>query len=152
MRAAAFRSLLETGDVDGLLSAWASWFPNMPRPANRGQAEIVMHHARTQTESLSLATRAYSHAWLVERDLPSGLPDRLKPSAERLYPRAAPTVGISLNARPTSIIAPALGEIRHAMELAVLDAEADGRLLDSAFVTKRMAEAKAKTTRALFGI
>lgn len=56
----------------------------------------MMHHARTQTESLPLRPRAYSHRWLVERGLSSGLPDELRPRAERMYPVIADAVGIAV--------------------------------------------------------
>lgn len=145
-----FRALLQEGDVDGLRRGWVELFPNMPAPKSREQAEIVMHHARTAAETITLRARAYSHRWLVERGLPSGLPDRLKPSAERLYPRRVAGVGISVNAR-SPILQPAMVLVRQAMEGAVLEAEADGRLTDSEFVAGRMAEARAREMRALFG-
>jgi hypothetical protein len=42
-------------------------------------------------------------------------------------------------------------EIRGAMEDAVLEAEADGRLTDAPFVKGRMMEARAKARKILFG-
>lgn len=145
-----FRALLEEGDVDGLVRGWRELFPGMPQPASREQAEIVMHRARTEAASITLRARAYSHRWLTERNFPSGLPDRLKPSAERLYPRRVAGVGISVNTR-SPILRPAMIEVRKAMEGAVLEAEADGRLTDDAFVATRMAAAKDRELRALFG-
>jgi hypothetical protein len=109
-----------------------------------------MHRARTAAQSISLRARAYSHAWLCERGLPSGLPDELKPKAQRLYPVVALGVGISVNAR-NPLLRPAMAEVRGAMEHAVLDAEAEGRLADAPFVKARMDEAREKTMRALFG-
>lgn len=150
MSTLAFRNLLEQGDVEGLRSSWAAVFPNMPQPESREQAEIVMHRARTEAESLPLRPRAYSHRWLSERDLPSGLPDRLKPSAERLYPVVAQGVGISVNTEQ-DWLKPAMGEVRGAMECAVLDADAEGRLSDTPFVKARMSEARDRTLKALFG-
>lgn len=108
-----------------------------------------MHRARTEAESVSLKARAYSHRWLVERNLPSGLPDELKPKAERLYPVPAQAVGISVNFR-SEWMRPAAVKVRGAMETAVGEAFADGRR-DTAFVSARMAEAKDKTIKALFG-
>jgi hypothetical protein len=149
--ALAFRNLLEQGDVDGLCAAWGTLFPGMPQPDTREQAEIVMHRARTETQSLALAPRAWSHRWLTERDLPSGLPDALRPSAERMYPRVALAVGISVNMR-SAWMRPAVAEVRGAMEHAVLEADADGWLSDSVRVKARMLEAKGRTMRALFGM
>lgn len=145
-----FRGALEAGRVELVRSLWSLAFPQLPQPRSYEEAEIAMHAARTAAESISLRARAYSHRWLTERDLPSQLPDHLKPSAERLYPATAAAVGISLNTK-SEIIRPALVEVRGAMEYAVLEAEADGRLEDTPFVQQRMNEAKQKTFRALFG-
>ena len=145
----SFRNLLEAGDLDGLREHWAAAMPNMPQPETREQAEIVMHHARTQAESLPLKARAYSHKWLCERKLPSGLPDRLKPSAERLYPTVATSVGISVNAR-NPWFKPAIAEVQGAMEYAVNEAYADGRQ-EPDFVRGRMNDARERTFKALFG-
>lgn len=38
------------------------------------QARVAFHYARTLTEGVSYKRRLYSHAWLLERGLPSGLP------------------------------------------------------------------------------
>ena len=145
----AFRNLLEAGDLDGLRAHWAAAAPNMPQPDSREKAEIVMHHARTQANSLPLKARAWSHRWLGERDLPSGLPDKLKPSAERLYPVIAEGVGISINTR-NPWLKPAMVEVRQAMEYAVSEAYADGRR-EPAFVKLRMGEARERTYKSLFG-
>lgn len=146
---ASFRNLLEAGDVEGLRAHWADHAPKMPQPETAEQAEIVMHRARTEAASISLRARAYSHAWLCERSLPSGLPDDLKPKAERIYPIVVEAVGISVSAR-SPLLRPAMLEVRGAMEDAVNDAYADGRK-DPAFVKARMNEASDRTMRALFG-
>lgn len=124
--------------------------PHLPQLDTAEKAEIAMHMARTATENIPLKVRAYSHRWLMERDMPSQLPDELKPSAERLYPTTALAVGISVNTR-SQYLKPAMLEVRGAMEEAVLDVDADGKLADTVLVTKRMNEAKERTLRALFG-
>ena len=144
------RALLESGDVARFREAWPVAFPGLPAPPTDGEAEAVMHYARTKAISVSFRARAYSHAWLLERGLPSGLPDNLRPKAQRVYPVKALAVGISIN-YSDPLLLPAAREIRGVMENAVLDAHADGKLADSAFVTKRMNEARAKTARKLFG-
>lgn len=149
MTSAAFRQLLEDGDIDGLRSAWAQLFPAMPQPETRHDAEIVMHSARTVASSIPFNKRAYSHCWLVERMLPSQLPDNLKPKAERLYPRVVGGVGISVNMR-SEWMKPAALEVRAALEHAVLEAYADGRE-EPAFIRQRMKEVKHRKVRALFG-
>lgn len=142
----SFRDALERGDVPYLCRYWHEVLPGMPQPSP-ADAEMVMHHARTGAKSVSLKARAYSHRWLEERGLPSGLPDALKPKAERMYPREVGAVGISVNVR-NEYLKPAAIEVREAMEYAVHDAYADGRE-EPEFVRQRMAEAKAKTWKAL---
>jgi hypothetical protein len=144
-----FRQLLETGNVDALRAAWARAMPGMPQPETREHAEIAMHMARTSSTLILFKYRAWSHAWLTERNLPSQLPDALRPRAERAYPGVVQAVGISVNFH-SPLLAPAANEIRGAMEHAVLDAFAAGRR-DPGFVTIRMQEARAKTERSLFG-
>lgn len=151
MSAATFRNLLEAGDVEGCRAYWRQHGSHLPQPETRDQAEIVMHHARTGADSVSFKARAWSHRWLIERDLPSGLPDRLRPSAEQICPVRKTAVGISVNFR-SAFMKGAEKEVRGAMEQAVLDADADGRIEDAAYVSARMAEAKAKAMRTLFGL
>lgn len=150
MTALAFRNLLEAGDVDGCRAWFAANARHLPQAMTRDEAEIVMHRSRTEAASVSFKARAWSHRWLTERDIPSGLPDELKPPAERLYPQRAVAVGISVNFR-SPWMRGAEAEVRGAMEGAVLEADAGGRIEDAAFVSARMAEAKARAMRALFG-
>lgn len=113
-------------------------------------AEKAMHMARTASQMVPLKLRAWSHFWLVERGETSLLPDELKPKAERIYPKRALAVGISVNFHSElgRLVAP---HVRGAMEHAVLEADADGRLEDSVFVKARMAEARQKTMKSLLG-
>lgn len=150
MSALAFRNLLEAGDVAGLRRFWAECMPHLPQPKDAAEAEVLMHMARTEAESVEFKYRAWSHRWLCERGMPSRLPDNLKPKAERLYPVNHPGVGISINTR-NEYLKPAMIEVRTEMENAVLEAQADGRLEDTAFVTQRMQETRKRTMRALFG-
>ena len=145
-----FLHLLEAGDARAVVAAWSRLFPQMPVPASIEAAEITMHHARTQTSKLPLKHRAYSHAWLCERGYPSGLPDPLRPSAERLYPTKKLAVGISVNFS-VPFLQPAAVAIRGAMEGAVMEAHEDGKLADTVHVKKRMLEAREREERALFG-
>jgi hypothetical protein len=148
--AAAFLALLEAGDVDALRDVWAKVAPHLPQPDTREKAEIVMHMARTSSTQVHFRRRAYSHSWLTERSLPSQLPDELKPRAERMYPRIVEGVGIAIKAR-NPLFQPVADEARKAMEHAVLDAEAEGKLSDGQFVTERMNEARDRTYRSLLG-
>lgn len=150
MTALAFRNLLQAGDVEGLRAFWRNASPHLPQPESREQAEIVMHRARTEAESLPIDKRAYSHRWLCDRGLPSGLPDNLKPRAERIYPRVVEAVGISVNAR-SEMLKPLAREVERAMADAVEEAYADGRT-DPGFIRARMAEVKTRTWRQLMGV
>jgi len=62
---------------------WAGIFPNEPQPQDDAATLATLHYARTLANSVPFKLRAYSHRWLCERNLPSGLPDALKPKAER---------------------------------------------------------------------
>lgn len=146
---AAFRNLLEAGDIEGLRSFWRVQAPHLPQPETRADAEIVMHRARTEAESVSFKARAYSHRWLCERAIPSGLPDDLKPKAERIYPRVVSAVGISVKTA-SPILKPIAAEVEKAMADAVEDMYADGRT-DPALVKARMAEVRQAKWRELIG-
>lgn len=149
MSGLAFRNLLEAGDVDGLRRFWREVMPNMPQPETRDAAEMQMHMARTSSFSLPLKHRAYSHRWLSDRELPSQLPDNLRPKAERMYPRVVEAVGISVNTN-SEYIRPALIEVRGAMEDAVEDCFANGDR-EPELVRRHMFEARKRTFKALFG-
>lgn len=145
-----FLQLLEAGDIDGLRDAWATVMPGLPQPETYMKAEIAMHMARTACEGVTVRSRVYSHCWLEERALPSQLPDRMKPAAERLYPRVAEAVGISVNTS-NIYLKPAALEVRRSMEDAVNDCYADSASPDPVVVQKRMAEMRDRTYKALFG-
>jgi hypothetical protein len=145
------RRELEAGDARECAKAWAKIAPHLPQPKDDAEAEATMHYARTLAESVQLRARAYSHRWLADRGLPSGLPDHLKPSAERLYPTVAASVGIFV--KPASeITRPVMGHVRDAMSGAVLECYADGHKDEPAKIRGRMFEARAKTLKQLVGI
>lgn len=144
---AAMRQVLVECDVTGARRLWAEYAPHLSQPQNDTEALVCLHRARTEASSIKLPLRAYSHRWLLERGWPSGLPEELKPKAERLYPRIVSAVGIGVKSAHPEVAS----EIRGAMEYAVLEAEADRRLTDSPFVKGRMMEARAKVRKKLFG-
>lgn len=141
------RQVLEAGNAVALRRLWGQQAAHLPQPHSDAEAEVMLHHARTVAHSIPFHLRAYSHAWLTERGSPSGLPDELRPRAERLHPRIVPTVLISVNSRYPEVA----HEIHGAMRDAVYEAEADGRLEDAPFVRGRMLEERAKARRRLFG-
>lgn len=94
IHAEEFRRCLVDCDIEGVKKIWKHVAPNMPQPKNDRDALISIHMARTQTERLPFRFRAYSHSWLIDNGFPSQLPDKLKPKAERMYPRVVSAVGI----------------------------------------------------------
>lgn len=142
------RCLLDL-DIAGIKAAWAQHSPHLPQPKNDAEALVSLHHARTQAQSIPLRARAYSHRWLLDHGYPSGLPDGLRPKADRLYPVVVEAVGIAvLGTSPLSRAAAPM--IRSAMSDAVAECYADGRR-EPEFVRARMMEARRKATRQLFG-
>lgn len=90
------RQCLLEFDLPTMRKLWKHLAPHFPQPGSDEEMTISMHHARTLSRSLPLRARAYSHAWLTERAFPSGLPDELRPVAERMFPRVADAVGIAV--------------------------------------------------------
>lgn len=138
-----FREAIERLDVGLARKIWAHAMPHLPQPATDDEALLSMHVARTAMQSMRFRLRAYSHAWLIDRGLPSQLPDHLRRHAERMYPQPVAAVGIAV--RNTTAVALA---IRRAMEHAVLDAG-----VNNSNLTKRaILAARAKTRKQLLGI
>lgn len=144
-----FVRLLEAGNVDGIRSAWYRLFPNMPQPETREEAEVGMHLARTQSTAMLNSVRFYSHAWLVERGLPSLLPDDLKPQAEQMHPRIVDLVGVAVMAS-SEFMKPVAKEVEKAMATAAAEAQHDG-VTDSSVIKAVMGEAKDRTLRQMLG-
>lgn len=146
---AEFRRCLEQLDVAGVRALWRHMSPHLAQPKTDAEALFTLHHARTQTESIAIKLRAWSHRWLLDNGYPSGLPDHLKPSAERIYPRVVESVGISVNFL-SPVLKPIGKLVRGAMENAVLDAYAEKRT-EPEFLRARMAEARQTAIRKLVG-
>lgn len=148
MSSSEVQRCLEQADVNGIKRFWAEIAPHLPQPKTDEETLAGIHHARTIASSISDKLRFYSHRWLLDRGYPSGLPDNLKPSAERLYPQIAMSVGISVNSK--GLFKEAVPFIRKAMEDVVIDCYANGDT-DPVIVKPRMMEARATTVRKLFG-
>lgn len=139
--AAEFRRCLVDRDVTALRLLWSHCFSRLPQPQTDAEMLVVLHRARTEANSVPLKLRAYSHRWLEDNGHQSGLPDRLKPSAERIYPKIVSAVGIAV--QPFRLSAEEAKGVEQAMSDAVLEAYADGKK-DPVFVSARMKEARAK--------
>lgn len=138
--------ILETGDLARFRATFAKMSPHLPQPKNDEQAAIMLHHVRTQADNLGFKLRAYSHRWLTERSIPSGLPDELKPRAERMYPKIVTAVGISVHSKYPVV----RDAIRGAMETAVQECYAEG-VTDPKIVSAQMQAARAREQRGLMG-
>lgn len=146
---AEFRRCLVDLDVVGITKLWAHVAPGLAAPTSTHQTLMMLHFARTKAESIPLKLRAYSHRWLVDEGYESGLPDNLKPSAERLYPKIADAVGLSVNGKG-DLMKAIVPLVRGSMEDAIQEAYADNRT-EPTFVKQRMFEAKNYTIKKLLG-
>lgn len=138
-----FRQAIEALEVNALRRLWRKVSPHLPQPDDTG-ALVAAHMARTAANSVPLKKRAYSHQWLCDRGLPSQMPDRLRPSAERLYPVVQQVVGISVNSKYEIV----RSSIRGRMEDAVNDCYANGDT-NPTIVKAQMMEARKREQRAL---
>jgi len=143
------RRALEEHDLVTCCKLWEVVAPKMPQPKNEHEARITMHHACTQTENINLRSRAYSHRWLVDHGYPSGLPDKLKPKAEQMFPKIVDVVGIACGST-SKLMQPVVVQVRGAMEHVVLDHYADG-IKDPEVIKPRMLEARKQMIKKLLG-
>jgi len=143
--AAEMRRCLEALDIAGIRRLWRHAAPGMPQPESDDDALIAIHIARTASETIDFKLRAYSHSWLAERDIPSQLPDSLRPRAERLYPRVAEAVGIAaLIQRPYTPV------VQGVMRDAVAECYADGERCPKV-IRGLMMERRAREMKRLLG-
>ena len=145
--ASAFHQALVAGDVARCREIWAVVGSHLPQPKNLGEAEVIMHRARTEAKNIPLSKRVYSHDWLVERLYRSGLPDELKPKRDQVVPVLLSAVGVSVNTFSSSIDRKEeCNEIQHVM------GQAGGEMIDAGIfdrdrTVKRMWDAKAEWLR-----
>jgi len=139
-------------DVEAAQRLWHHMAPHMSQPKSSEETLAVLHMARTALDAAAFKDRAYSHAWLAERALPSQLPDRLKPRAERLYPHIVTAAAYSINyksvfLRPIKpLVMKAIGE-----KINELWADHKGKP-DPQLVLKTICDTKNKTMRKLTGV
>jgi hypothetical protein len=120
----------------------------MPHLAALSDDDVLttIHIARTCADFLSVQARAYSHRWLLDRGLPSELPDRLRPRAERMYPRVVDAVGVASHSGPgrKSAFNQAIQQV---MVDAAAEAYADGHGSEPQIVKARILEKRAAFKR-----
>jgi hypothetical protein len=149
--AAEMRRVLVDCDVPGFNRLWRHVAPHLPQPVDSEESLASIHLARTHTHNIPLRLRAYSHRWLLDNGYPSGLPDHLRPKAERIYPRIVEAVGTSCRFS-SRILRPVTPVIRGAMKDAVLELYGDSRSPQPLLVRRRVLEAKDKAIKKLVGI
>ena len=139
-------------DVPQYRKLWVHLFPHLPSFDGQSDYQVVavMHMARTQMEPIADKLRFYSHRWLLDNGFPSQLPDKLKPSAEKMYPVVEGSVGIALKTH-SPIMAPILDRIVGAMSDAVMYCYANNDK-EPVIVRKQMEHARVKITKKLVGI
>lgn len=147
--AAEFRRCLTDLDVVQMRKLWQHVAPDMPQPASDREVLATLHSARTRSESITFALRAYSHRWLTDQELPSGLPDNLRPPAERLYPKTVGAVGLSVNFS-SAWLKPAGEIISRAMRDAIMHEYSFDRVPDPVVVKRAMFAARDSVTKGLF--
>src|SRR5262245_20622980 len=145
MHQETFHRCLEECDVASARAIWAHVSPHLPQPKTDAEALAIIHLARTQMDTMRFGLRAYSHSWLMDRGLPTGLPDELKPKAERMYPRIVEGVGLAVKTPPHRR---ELGiAIQEAMKDAVMDIYASNKSPDPLVVRKRVQEVRFKVRK-----
>jgi len=145
-----FRQALIDLDVPLLRRMWSYLSPHTPQPQTDNECLTTAHIARTGMQSMPLKARAYSYRWLVERGLPTQLPDNLKPQAERLYPTMVEAVAISCKST-NKALQPVFDRVRASMEDVVNDAYAGTKHVDADKLKAAMQEARQKSMRQLIG-
>lgn len=135
------RSAMSDGDADAVARIYDHAYPNMPK-ATQEEAAVVMHTARTASESMPLAKRLYSHAWLTDRGFRSQLPEELRPRSERVESVIVPAVGVAVSSFAQSAYRKEEAKaIERVMARAAGDMVRDG-ITDRARIAPRMWEAR----------
>jgi hypothetical protein len=126
----AFREILLTLDVKAARALWARVAPRLPQPKDDDEALVMLHTARVKAQSVPARARAYSAAWLAEREL------------DQVEPIIASSAGAATNTKDTGLRSALLGAMSRAAEAAIaggLDVDKDARE-----VRRIMLDARAK--------
>lgn len=148
---AEFRRCLLDVDVVAVRRLWRHVSPHLAQPQDDDEARATIHYARTQATSIPLKARAWSHKWLLDHGLPSGLPDALKPKAERFYPRIVEGTGFATGGSlALPVFEPLRATIHTAVEAVILD-EYSGRVVNHDLLRGRIQETVDRTIRRELG-
>lgn len=148
MSRAEFRHYLIAMDVPALRRYWQMIFPDQLNPSSDAEALLAAHMTRLTTESMPIASRLYSYAWLRERGYPTDLPPSLAKHKDYIPKMLAASVGISVG-RAGGVMSPENHAVRSVMESAVLETYADGHAGEPERVKARMMEMRAREKRRL---
>jgi hypothetical protein len=144
------RCILEL-DAVAVQKLWRHIAPHMSQPQSDEEALAGLHMARTGLAAAPFPARAYSHSWLMERGLPSQLPDRLKPRAERLYPWIVTAAAFSINFR-SKFLRPIESLVTGAISKRMCELWAEHKKApDAQLVLKEICDTKNATIKKLVG-
>lgn len=141
--AAEMRRCLVDLDAVQARTLWGHIAPHLPAPRTDAEALVALHMGRTAAASIPLRLRAYSHAWLTERGLPSQLPDRLRPWAERVYPVAVGMVGVAVKSQYPVVVKAIQGAMVDAIEDCYANGDEDPAIVKPQMMAARRREKKA---------
>lgn len=145
--AAQMRRCLNDCDVAAARQLWHLIAPKAPAPKTDYDALCVIHYARTISLTVNLRLKAYSHHWLIDHGLPSGLPEELRNKADRLYPQISDSVGVACKSSFPEVA----NAVQSAMNSAVIDCYDEGRR-EPDYVKPLMTERRMRVKKALHGI
>lgn len=132
----ALQKCMETMDVGFAHKYWSEMFPGQPPPKNYAETRICLHMARTASDYCRLPDRLYSHHWLTERQFPSKLPEKYRPSWDGRIIVSA--VGLIVKSVKDDVISQRRAiAIRTAMEKGVLEMYDQG-IEDPVLVSQHM--------------
>jgi len=126
----SFRGCLEMLDVRGVRRLWAQTAPHLPQPRDDDEALHTLHEARVRSQSIPASRRAYSAAWLAERDL------------QAAEPQIVSAVGAASNATDPGLKRAVEGAMTRAAEAMIAAGYDPDR--DAAEIRRAMLDARAK--------
>lgn len=131
----AYRDILLALDVDAARRLWAKVSPHLYQPKDDEETLVMLHTARVKLLSIPVKARAYSAAWLAERE------------AQAVEPRIVQAVGAASSAKDPGFKSALVGAMSRAAEAAItggLDPDRDANEIRSAMLDAR---AKVKAGR-----
>ena len=143
MISAALRQCLIDLDVSGVRALARETWPLVPQPKGDEGFTVGIHQMRTREQTVPPKYRYYSHCWLTERGLPSQLPDRLKQSAERMYPKVVDSVGVAVRSKVQEIKDAIEGRMVYAVEDCYANGDRDPSIVKPQMMAARAQERKA---------